>query len=269
MIEQGVPASLRGRVWNWYMSNGLSGRVDGLFARLLTNEPGEFDEQINCDVTRVYCDHGAFWRRNSPGQQDLRTLLRAYVHFAPSGYRSELALIAGALLIHAVMEDAFWLMAGLFNGTLKTYYVKDKSAFKVDLHVFAGILAGSEPQLANLFRDVDIAPQEYLRNWWMSLYIRSLPWPTVMRFFDTLISEGPRYMFISALAVLTLSRDRLLALPRDKRAVLGYLTHLPQDSLLLPDNFMRACDAVKLREEDLKKMRASVKETLRERMGPV
>lgn len=69
-------------------------------------------------------------------------------------------------------------------------------------------------------------------------------------------------MFISALAVLTLSRDRLLALPRNKKAVLDYLHHLPQDSLLLPDNFMRACDAVKLRDEDLKKMRTSVKEKI-------
>lgn len=162
VIEQGVPPSVRGRVWDWYLSNGLSGRVDGLFSRLLTNEPGEFDDQINCDVGRVYCDHGAFWRRNSPGQQDLRTLLRAYVHFAPSGYKSELALIAGALLIHSdTIEDAFWLMAGLFNGTLKTYYAKDKTAFNIDIHVFAGILAGSEPQLSNLFRDVGVA-REFL-----------------------------------------------------------------------------------------------------------
>lgn len=156
VVEQGIPASLRGRVWDWFMSNGLSGRVDGLFSRLLTNEPGEFDEQIDRDVSRVYCDHGAFYHRNSPGQADLRTLLRAYVHFAPSGYRSELALIAGALLIHTMMEDAFWLMAGLFNGTLKTYYVKDRSAFKIDLHIFTGILSGSEPKLANLFRDIGV-----------------------------------------------------------------------------------------------------------------
>lgn len=64
---------------------------------------------------------------------------------------------------------------------------------------------------------------------------------------------------IASLAILGLSRDRLLGLPPTRDAVLNYLLHLPQDSLLLPETFMRACDEVKLRDEDLKKLRSSVK----------
>lgn len=63
---------------------------------------------------------------------------------------------------------------------------------------------------------------------------------------------------IAALAVITLSRDRLLQLPRTKAAIVDYLQHLPQDGLLLPDTFMRACDQVKLRDDDLRKLRISV-----------
>lgn len=262
VIEQGVPNSLRGRVWGWFMSNGMNGRVDGLFQRLVSNEAGPFDDQIDRDVAKVYSDHSAFCNRDSPGRSELRTLLRAYVHFAPSGYHSELALIGGALLIHAVVEDAFWLLAGLFNGVLKTYYVKDRSGFRVDLHVFAGILQGSEPKVAQLFRDVGVAPHDYLQPWWMGMLIRCLPWPTVLRLFDAVISEGPRFLLIASLAVITLSRDRLLALPRNPKVILNYLHHLPQDSLMLPDTFMRACDQVKLRDDDLKKLRASVKDQL-------
>lgn len=157
VIEQGIPASLRGKVWGWLMSNGQSGRVDFLFQRLLTNETTPFDEQITKDVSQVYKDHSAFVGPKSTGQQDLRTLIRAFMNFAPDGYRTEIAQIGGALLIHAVVEDAFWLLAGLFNGVLKTYYVKDRGAFSVDLHVFAGILQGSEPKIAKLFRDLGIA----------------------------------------------------------------------------------------------------------------
>lgn len=262
VIEQGIPNSLRGRVWGWLMSNGMNGRVDGLFQRLVSNEEGEFDEQIERDVAKVYSDHSSFCNRDSPGRADLRTLLRAYVHFAPSGYHSELALIGGALLIHAVVEDAFWLLAGLFNRVLKTYYVKDRSGFRVDLHVFAGILQGSEPKVAQLFRDVGVAPHDYLQPWWMGMLIRCLPWPTVLRLFDAVIAEGPRFLLIASLAVITLSRDRLLALPRNSKVILNYLHHLPQDSLLLPDTFMRACDQVKLRDDDLKKLRSSVKDQL-------
>lgn len=69
-------------------------------------------------------------------------------------------------------------------------------------------------------------------------------------------------MFIASLAVLTLSRDRLLRLPRTAHDVLTYLHRLPQDNLLLPETFIRACDAVKLTDADLKKLRSSVKTQL-------
>lgn len=59
-----------------------------------------------------------------------------------------------------------------------------------------------------------------------------------------------------------------MALPKTPQAVLGYLRNLPQDSLLLPDTFMRACEEVKLRDDDLKKLRASVKEQLMISGGP-
>ena len=73
---------------------------------------------------------------------------------------------------------------------------------------------------------------------------------------------GPRFLVISALTILTLSRERLLALPRTKEAVLRYLRDLPPDSLLLPDNFMRATEKVKFREEDWRKMRSGVEKEL-------
>jgi hypothetical protein len=97
------------------------------------------------------------------------------------------------------------------------------------------------------------------------MFIRSLPWPTVLRLLDVVISEGPRYLMIASLAILTLSRDRLLQLPRNQTAVVDYLRHLPQDSLLLPETFMRACDQVKLRDVDLKKLRKSVKGQMAQR----
>lgn len=138
------------------MSNGMNGRVGGLFQRLLSDEPGPFDEQINRDVEVVFSDHSAFYRKGSPGQADLRTLLRAYVIFAPSGYRTDIARLAGAMLIHAVLEDAFWLLAGLFNRVLKSYYVLDTKAFIIDLNVFGGILEGSEPRIGQLFRSAGV-----------------------------------------------------------------------------------------------------------------
>jgi hypothetical protein len=73
---------------------------------------------------------------------------------------------------------------------------------------------------------------------------------------------GPRFLFVSALTILTLSKERIMALPRDRASILGYLHNLPQDSLLLPEHFMRACDKVRFREEDYKKLRGAVEKEL-------
>lgn len=63
---------------------------------------------------------------------------------------------------------------------------------------------------------------------------------------------------IASLTILTLSRDRLLALPRKQSIILEYLNDLPQDSLFLPETFIKACGDVKLKEEDLKRLRGKV-----------
>jgi hypothetical protein len=66
------------------------------------------------------------------------------------------------------------------------------------------------------------------------------------------------------LTVLTLSKDRLMVLPRNRAAILDYLANIPQDSLLLPENFMRSAEKVKFRDEDWKKLRASVEKEVAE-----
>ena len=65
-----------------------------------------------------------------------------------------MTLVAGALLVHCVAEDAFWLLSGLVNGVLKDYWTKEKTGLMVDAAVFQGVLTGSEKMLAGLFKDV-------------------------------------------------------------------------------------------------------------------
>ncbi len=73
---------------------------------------------------------------------------------------------------------------------------------------------------------------------------------------------GPRFLLIASLTILTVSRERILTLPRSRDAILHYLRDLPQDSLLLPGTFMRACERVRFREEDWRKLRGSVEKEM-------
>ena len=75
-------------------------------------------------------------------------------------------------------------------------------------------------------------------------------------------SAGPRFLLVASLTILTLSRERILALPRNRQVVLDYLLNPPQDSLFLPEMFMRACERVKFREEDWRKLKGAVEKEM-------
>ncbi|TYJ52193.1 hypothetical protein B9479_007208 [Cryptococcus floricola] len=262
VIESGVPNSLRGRVWAWFMAGTLSARVPGLYGELLEHDKGLEDDRIERDVVSAYPDHSIFADPNSAGQQDLRSILRAYSNFAPAGYRREMSLIAGCLLIHCVAEDSFWLLSGLVNSVLKDFYGEGQVGLGVEAEVFAKMLGEKDGKLAKAFREIGLHPREYLDKWFGQLFIRHLPWPTVLRVIDAIVCEGTRFLLIASLTILSLSRDRLLRLPQDHDSVLEYLHNLPQDSLMLPENFMKACEGVRYEEKEYRRTRATVEKAL-------
>jgi hypothetical protein len=69
-------------------------------------------------------------------------------------------LIGGMLLIHCVVEDAFYLLQGIMDGLMREYYMSEKG-IKVDSAVFTGLLAGSEKALSRKFKDLGIHRMSY------------------------------------------------------------------------------------------------------------
>lgn len=52
-VEGGIPASLRGRVWAWFLSGTMSARRPGLYTQLLEHEKrGDVEGRIDRDVAR-------------------------------------------------------------------------------------------------------------------------------------------------------------------------------------------------------------------------
>jgi hypothetical protein len=50
VLESGIPASLRGKVWAWFMSGSMSARVPGLYQQLLEHDKRTVDEKIDQDI---------------------------------------------------------------------------------------------------------------------------------------------------------------------------------------------------------------------------
>ena len=51
-------------------------------------------------------------------------------------------------------------------------------------------------------------PVLYCTEWFMSMFSRTLPWPTVLRIWDMFFFEGVKVLFKVALAVLSLAFQR-------------------------------------------------------------
>ena len=64
--------------------------------------------------------------------------------------------LAGALVIHSVAEDAFWLLTGMMETVLKEYYDTSGPEIRVDAGVFDVVLRGSEKDLATTFKQLGI-----------------------------------------------------------------------------------------------------------------
>lgn len=105
-----------------------------------------------------------FFSAASPGRQDLRSVLRAYSNFSPSGYTTPMCHLAGTLLIHCVAEDAFWLLSGLVNSSLKDYYSKDNIGLRTDQAVFEALVRGSEKDIANVFKEAGVKGEQSKLN---------------------------------------------------------------------------------------------------------
>jgi len=51
VIEHGIPSSLRGKVWAWFMASSMFARVPGLFAELCGHDkPSSADDRIDHDI---------------------------------------------------------------------------------------------------------------------------------------------------------------------------------------------------------------------------
>lgn len=91
-------------------------------------------------------------------------------------------------------------------------------------------------------------------NWRCGMW-RQVSIPLLLYLSRLTTHTGTRFLLVASLAVISLSRDRLLHLPPNHDIILNYLHNLPQDSLLLPAHFMKACEETKFEEKEYKKIR--------------
>ncbi|KAI9004252.1 rab-GTPase-TBC domain-containing protein [Gaertneriomyces semiglobifer] len=227
----GIPDSLRAKVWQ-----ALAGmdkvRQDGIYKDLLLRDDPHTFEVIERDIGRCFPEHSMFADERSQGQANLRNVLRAYAIYNPEvGYCQGMGMLAGMLLMRMPPEESFWMLVCTLETHLKNFFTPSLSQLRVDAAVFEVLLHRISKRAANHLDKQDVLPIMYITQWFLTAYITTLPWETVLRVWDMMYCEGIKPLFRIGLAIIHANRAYLLQECPTNAETLSFLLHLPHDRL--------------------------------------
>uniref|UniRef100_A0A8C9JKC5 Carabin n=1 Tax=Panthera tigris altaica TaxID=74533 RepID=A0A8C9JKC5_PANTA len=247
--RKGIPSALRARCWPLLCGAHVCQKNSPDTYKELAKAPGDphWMETISRDLHRQFPLHEMFVSPQGHGQQGLLQVLKAYtLHRPEQGYCQAQGPVAAVLLMHLPPEEAFWCLVQICEVYLPGYYGPHMEAVQLDAEVFAALLRRLLPRVHKHLQQVGVGPLLYLPEWFLCLFARSLPFPTVLRVWDVLFRVG---LTLVRLALGT--TEQRLACP-GLLETLGALRAIPPTQLQ-EEVFMSQVHSVALSERDLQR----------------
>ncbi|XP_061086101.1 TBC1 domain family member 12 isoform X2 [Conger conger] len=249
---QGLPPSVRGKVWSLAIGNELNitHELYEIFLsrakerwRCLSESSSETEAEdpgasladressldlIKLDISRTFPSLFIF-QKGGPYHDLLHSVLGAYTCYRPDvGYVQGMSFIAAVLILNLEEADAFIAFANLLNKPCQMAF------FRVDHDLMLKYFAAFEvffeenlPRLFNHFQSYNLTPDLYLIDWIFTLYSKSLPLDLACRVWDVFCRDGEEYLFRTGLGILRLFEEVLLQM--DFIHIAQFLTRLPED----------------------------------------
>jgi len=207
------------RAWVWAELSGATLLRSSKPATYFRDLPATADvnsnsvKQIELDLPRTNPEH--IWLRGQEGQAALRSVLIAYsMHDQQVGYCQGLNFIVGSLLlcVDRDPESAFWLLIALtdhilYPGTYAPYL----PGFQVEMLTLANLVQKKLPRLHRHLEHLGCEIHLLATDWFICLYITTLPVEVALRVWDSLFCEGAKILYRVALALLQLHEQLLLS----------------------------------------------------------
>lgn len=267
LVHTGVPNALRGRVW-MMLAEGKSQRPEGVFERYLgecaqsLREPEKFpfSQLLERDLDVYFPRSQPFQGLNGTTRDDIRKILHAFAYMRSDlGYTEGMCLVVGLLLTHLETEDTFWMleeivqkfgMAGLYSG--------DRQVLQIDNMVVDEMLRITDAALHQRLQELHIEPVMFLPGWIFPMYVRTLPWATLVRVWDMFFCYGRTFLLRTAVAIICLNRDVLLSMTseEDRKRALRHLVFVPPEKLSVATVLPRALH-VPVTDKEIIKMAAT------------
>ncbi|KAK8518086.1 hypothetical protein V6N12_017244 [Hibiscus sabdariffa] len=216
LVHGGVSKDLRGEVWQAFIGV-KSRRVERYYEELLAQENNDqhsnssdvfrkWRKQVEKDLMRTFPGHPSLNR------DSLRRLLLAYARHNPSvGYCQPMNFFAGLLLLVMPEENAFWALVTIIDDYFDCYHTEGMIEYQVDQLVFDELMRERFPKLVNHLDYLGVQVPWISAPWFLSIFINTLPWESVLRIWDVLLFEGNCVMlFRTALALMELYGPALI-----------------------------------------------------------
>ncbi|XP_030578553.1 TBC1 domain family member 14 isoform X2 [Archocentrus centrarchus] len=244
---QGIPPSVRGRVWSLAVGNELNithelyniclsrakekWTTAAPFSETESEDAGSSDresslELIKLDISRTFPQLCIF-QKGGPYHDVLHSILGAYTCYRPDvGYVQGMSFIAAVLILNLDTADAFIAFANLLNKPCQMAFFRvDHSLMLTYFAAFEVFFEENLPKLFAHFKKNNLTPDIYLIDWIFTLYSKSLPLDLACRVWDVFCRDGEEFLFRTALGLLRLYQDVLTSM--DFIHMAQFLTRLP------------------------------------------
>lgn len=203
--RKGIPPSLRGRAWCFLCGAYYHQQEDPVLFQRLDAAEGDpqWIDQIERDVFRQFPTHEMFVKKDGLGQKEMFRLLKAYSIYKPEvGYCQAMAPVAGTLLTQMPVEDAFYCFIPICERYVANYYSPGLDEVQRDGEILTILLRKYSYRAYKHLKRQGIMYHQYLIEWYMCLFTRTLPWSTLLRVWDIFLCEGIKFFFRLAVALL-------------------------------------------------------------------
>jgi len=119
--------------------------------------------------------------------------------------------MAAIALLFLDEEDAFWCLVYIVEILMPaSYYSKQMIGAQVDQSVFKELLCEKLPRLAIHLESHGVDPTLLSLNWFLCLFVDSLPVNTYLHIWDAFLFEGTKVLFRYAISIFKSFEEKLL-----------------------------------------------------------
>lgn len=166
---------------------------------------------------------------DGPMHCQMSEVLEAYVAYRPDvGYAPCMSYLVAGFLLNMEALDAFISLANFINKPFNlAFYITDRSQMYKYTTVADTIISTLLPKIHKHFKEINIEPEQFLVDWFMTVFFKPLPLDVASRVCDIYFLEGELFLFKVVLALLKMHSHQFESYPRE--LCINLLNKFPKD----------------------------------------